>query len=152
MDQTPAKLAWYNEVVSGACFLGFTVADWHDYRDPASAPLTRSNALTVYMPLTEADRPALLTTPIEDYEEAILADLERVLPGVRDTVVAFDLYRWGHAMVAARPGFLFGAERIAAKEPLGAISFACTDLEGIPTFECAAASAFRAAREVAALL
>ncbi len=55
-------------------------------------------------------------------------------------------------MLASGKGFIFGASRVGAQEPQGLISFACHDVDGLPAFENAVASAYRASTEVAAVL
>jgi len=75
------------------------------------------------------------------------------VPGVRDIATAFDMYRWGHAMLTPEKGFVFGAARVGASAPLGGlISFAHHDVDGLPAFENAVAAGYRAADEVAMTL
>lgn len=153
VDRTPAGLAYDNWVYGDLFFTDLIVADWTSHEDPASAPLDRPNVLTVYCPRLEPGaRKAMLTTPMDDYVAAILTDLERVIPGVLDTVTQVDLYRWGHAMLAPTRGFVFGAPRVGAQAPQGGIHFANTDVDGLPAFENAVAAGVRAADEVAAAL
>ena len=153
MNKTPANLGFDNWVHGDFIFTDFIVADWTSHADPASAPLDRPNVLSCYCPLFgPTARVELQTKPFEEYEERILADLEKVIPGVRATVTGVDLYRWGHAMLAAEKGFVFGAARLSAKMPLGKISFACHDSDGLPAFENAVGAAYTAVFEVAAHL
>jgi phytoene dehydrogenase-like protein len=151
--KTPAGLAYDNWVHDPCFFTDFVVADWAGLEDPASAPLDRPNVLTVYCPLIGPnDRADLQTQPFEYYEQKILADLERVLPGVTATITAVDLFRWGHPMLRPAPGFVFGAERESAQLPLGLISFATAEVDGLPAFENAVAAAWRASDEVLAVV
>ena len=134
-------------------FTDIIVADWAGLADPTAAPLDRANTLTCYCPLTaEGARPELLSKPFEEYEKLILDDLEKVFPGLGATVTGVDLYRWGHAMLTAGPGFVFGASRVGSQAAEGLISFACHDVDGLPAFENAVASAYRASGEVATVL
>ena len=129
------------------------MADWPGLADPEHAPLERPNVLTVYVPLVvPRQRRELLSFPADYYEQRILADLERLLAGVRSTVTAFDLYRWGHAMLAPTRGSSSARRARKAARPLGRLFFAGHEVEGLPAFENAVTSAVRAAGEAAAVL
>lgn len=67
--------------------------------------------------------------------EAIVADLGRAHPDLEDHIERIDVYRWGHAMVTPRPGFVWSEARRAAQAPLGRVVFAHSDLSAIPLFE-----------------
>ncbi|MBK8257960.1 MAG: FAD-dependent oxidoreductase [Polyangiaceae bacterium] len=150
VDKTPPDIGYDNWIQDEKFFTDIIVADWAGLADPANEPLTRKNTLSCYCPLpSEANRGELLSTPFEDYEKKILEDLEIVFPGIRETVTGVDIYRWGHAMLQSRVGFVFGPSRVGSQVPEGRISFANTDVDGLPAFENAVASAFRAAQEVA---
>jgi hypothetical protein len=56
--------------------------------------------------------------------------------------------RWGHAMIRAVPGFLWGGARQRASEPYRGIAFAHSDLSGLPLFEEAFDRGTRAAEWV----
>jgi monoamine oxidase len=144
----------WNGLVHGDFFLSdFVVADWPGLADAEHASPARPNVLTVYAPLVMPDqRRELLACPAECYQQRILDDLERLLPGVRATVTGFDLYRWGHAMLAADKGFIFSPARRDAARPLGRVFFAGHDVEGLPAFENAVTSAVRAAGEAHAAM
>ncbi len=151
--ETPANLAYANEVHGDFFFTDFTVADWAGLDDPVNAPLDRPNILTIYAPQTGWDaRSRLLSTPIEAFEERIFADLERVLPGIGDVATGFDLFRWGHPMVLTRPGFVFSEERRAAAQGIGKIFSAGHETEGIPYIDTAITAGVRAAEEASRLI
>lgn len=153
VDRTPAGLGYDTWIHDGLFFTDVIVADWAGLTAPQSASLDRANVLTLYAPLFGSGRRSeLLTRPLEEYETAILDDLEKILPGVTDTVTAVDLYRWGHAMLAPEKGFVFGASRLASQEPIGKISFAGHDVDGVAAFENAVGAAYRAVSEVGAHL
>lgn len=154
VSKTPAGLGYDNWIHGEQLlFTDVILADWAGLADAANAPLSRANTITCYCPLTGVgQREELLSKRFEDYEKLVLDDLEKVLPGLGDTVTGVDLYRWGHAMLASGKGFIFGASRVGAQEPQGLISFACHDVDGLPAFENAVASAYRASTEVAAVL
>jgi hypothetical protein len=67
-------------------------------------------------------------------------------------VTRLDVMRWGHAMIRPQPGFLWGASRRAAAQPLRGIHFAHSDLSGLPLCEEAFDQGERAAREALAAL
>ncbi len=149
-SETPRDLAYANELHGDFFFTDFTLADWASLEDPVNAPPARPNVLTVYAPLTGAGRRMeLLSTPIETYEEMIFADLERVLPGISEIATGFDLFRWGHPMVLAKPGMVFSDLRTHAKDPVGHIHFAGHETEGVPYVDNAIMAGARAAAEVA---
>ncbi len=150
VSRTPEGLAYANEVHGEHPFTDFVVADWAAYDDPSAAPPDRPNILTVYAART--DRRGVGHEPFESIEASILDGLEAVLPGVRDTVTGFDLFRWGHPMVLDEPGFLFSEARIAAGRRVGRILFAGHETVGIPYIDSAITSGFRAASEALELL
>lgn len=150
----------------------FLVADWVT---PRRFDRERPTVLTFYdgnaSPPEEMphERVRLLTTPFSEYEESLREDLHRVLAGAdfdfdRDVSDVY-IYRWGHALVYPKLGYVFGAPcgaegqaqrtyapRHIARAQLGRISFAGQDVEGSPAVESALASGHRAAEEVSGLL
>lgn len=152
VDKTPEGLGYDNWVQEELFFTDFIIADWAGLADPANAP-DRANVLSVYCPLLPpAKREDLLSTSFEAYEEKIITDLEKVVPGITASITGVDLYRWGHAMLATEKGFVFGAARTGARAAEGRISFACADVDGLPAFENAVGAAYLAAEEVAGTL
>jgi hypothetical protein len=150
----------------------FLVADWIT---PRRFDRERPMVLTFYSanerPPEEmpAERIKLLTTPFSDYEDSLREDLNRVLAEAgfdfdRDVSDVY-IYRWGHAVVYPKPGYVFGAPtgspgqaqrtyapRHTARAQLGRISFAGQDVEGSPAVESALGSGRRAAEEALPLL
>ncbi len=114
------------------------------------------SVLTYYLPLAHVDsrqeREGLLRGSWSQYRDAILGDLSRAHPNLRQVVHKLDVFRWGHAMIKPRPGFWSSAARQGAALPIGNIHFAHTDLSGVALFEEAFDHGSRAAREVAAAL
>ncbi|MBI5536643.1 MAG: NAD(P)-binding protein [Deltaproteobacteria bacterium] len=111
--------------------------------------------LTWYHALTDADpkraRQRLLSASREEWIEAILTDMERAHPEISSLVERIDVCRWGHAMVRARPGFVWSkVRRRAARVLFDRIHPACTDLSGVALLEEAQYHGVRAAEEVLA--
>lgn len=153
VSKTPKDLAYDNWAHGDFFFTDVIVADWAGLDDPAAASLDRPNVLSIYTPLFGVTaRTELQTKPFEEYEKLIMDDLERLVPGITKTVTQFDIYRWGHAMLSAHKGFMFGASRVNAQKPMGLISFACHDVDGLPAFENSVGAAYRATDEVAMVL
>lgn len=153
VSKTPEKLAYDNWAHGDFFFTDIIVADWAALEDPAAASLDRPNVISIYTPLFGATaRTDLQTKPFEEYEKLILDDLERLVPGIGKTITQFDIYRWGHAMLSATKGFMFSKSRLDSQLPIGLISFACHDVDGLPAFENAVGAAYRATDEVGAIL
>jgi phytoene dehydrogenase-like protein len=125
-------LAWDN-VLYDSPALGYVVATHQSHRDYGPT------VLTYYLPLLDDDvraaRARLLATPWATWVDAILGDLERAHPGLREIVDNVDVMLWGHAMVRPRPGFMWSEALRASARPLGRLHFAHTDLSGMALFE-----------------
>ena len=80
------------------------------------------------------------------WKEAILNDLARAHPDIRQCVTHIDIMRMGHAMIRPEPGFMFSADRQRWLKPLGKIFFANSDLSGFSIFEEAQYRGVEAAR------
>ena len=91
-------------------------------------------------------RQLLLTKDWNYWKEAILNDLARAHPDIRQCVTHIDIMRMGHAMVRPSPGFMFSADRERWLRPLGNIFFANSDLSGFSIFEEAQYRGVEAAR------
>jgi hypothetical protein len=85
--------------------------------------------------LSPADgRKKLSTTSWHEWTDAILRDLEKPHPDVRECVSRIDVMRMGHAMVRPSVGFL---SQTAAVENAGApgLILSNSDLSGLSLFE-----------------
>jgi protoporphyrinogen oxidase len=125
-------LAWDN-VIYDSESLGYVVATHQAGIDRGPT------VFTYYYPLCDRDphaaRARLAATDREGWAAIALADLSRAHPEIRDLCERIDVMRWGHAMVRARPGFVWGGARAAAARPYRGVYFANTDLSGVPLFE-----------------
>ena len=79
-------------------------------------------------------------------------DLESMVPGISADLTRLDVYVWGHHMVIPAPGFLTGDARRGLTRPLGRITFAHSDRNGMPSFELATRAGYDAAREALAIV
>ncbi len=140
-------LSWDN-VIHDSRSLGYVVATHQAGNDHGPT------VLTWYHPLCDDDvkaaRQQLLKAKWSELADVVLTDLERPHPEIRSLVTRLDVFRWGHAMIRPRPGFINNPQRRAAARPDGRIHFANTDLSGIALFEEAFDHGLRAADEVLA--
>jgi phytoene dehydrogenase-like protein len=139
--------AWDN-VLHGSRSLGYVVATHQTDRHRPPGP----SLWTWYLSLTDEDEGAshrwLEALSWREGAELVIADLRRAHPDVEACVERLDLWRWGHAMIRPRPGFVFGRVRREAARPLGDIHFAHCDLSGLPLLEEAQHHGIRAAEEI----
>jgi hypothetical protein len=107
---------------------------------------------TFYWALAEStpseNRRLLLEKDWSYWKEAILHDLERVHPDIRQCVARIDIMRFGHAMARPRPGAIFSPERRKFASLNGRLLFANSDLSGFSIFEEAQFRGVRAAETV----
>jgi hypothetical protein len=138
-------LSWDN-VIHDSQSLGYVVATHQAGLDYGPT------VLTWYFPYCEADargvREQLLKATWADLADVVLTDLERPHPDIRELVTRLDLFRWGHAMIRPKPGFITSRQCREARRPDGHIHFANTDLSGIALFEEAFDHGCRAADEI----
>ncbi len=138
-------LAWDN-VLYESQSLGYVVATHQLERADDSGP----TVLTWYYALAggdvRAERARLLSAGYSEWEQLVAADLAPAHPGLDALATRLEVWRWGHAMVRPRPGFIWGGARRAAEESLGArVHFAHSDLGGMALFEEACFFGVRAA-------
>ena len=138
-------LSWDN-VIFDSQSLGYVVATHQAGMDYGPT------ILTWYYPYCDANarglREQLLKATWADLAEVVLTDLQRPHPEIRSLVTRLDIFRWGHAMIRPKPGFITSPQRREARQPDGRIHFANTDLSGIALFEEAFDHGCRAADEV----
>lgn len=123
-----AELAWDN-VIYDSPALGYVVATHQSLRTQQDR-----SVWTYYWSLAEgspaANRQLLLDKDWAYWREAILNDLSRAHPEIRQIVSRIDVMRFGHAMARPTPGFL---SAIAPKAER--LYFANSDLSGFSIFE-----------------
>jgi hypothetical protein len=135
LDRPPKSLgrvAWDN-----VCFesptLGYVVANHQT--GPTDGPMV----WTFYWALAERTpaemRVQLLAHDWAYWRDAILHDLERMHPDIRECVTRIDVMRLGHAMARPVVGSIFHGERRRIAEQTAPLVFANTDLSGFAIFE-----------------
>jgi len=149
-EQKASEPAWDN-VIFDSPALGYVNAT-----HMSVASRQERTVWTFYWSLAEQSPADARTMLIEKdwayWKEAILTDLSRAHPNLRQCVSRIDVMRMGHAMVRPAPGFMFSAERDRWAKPLGRIFFANSDLSGLSIFEEAQYRGVRAAEGVLRLL
>jgi hypothetical protein len=137
LDRLPAErgveTAWDN-VIYNSPALGYVVATHQSLR----THIDRS-VWTFYWALAQGspadNRRLLLEKDWRYWKEAILSDLERAHPDIRQCVARIDLLRLGHAMSRPVPGFLGSEQRRFLVTNSGNLLFANSDLSGFSIFE-----------------
>ena len=135
--------AWDN-VLYDSPSLGYVVATHQALADLGST------IWTYYLPLLGKDASAV-RREVEALDhaaccDAIVSDLSRAHWGLEEAIERIDVWRWGHAMVSPRPGFVWGGARQRAAAPFRErVFFAHSDLSGVALFEEAQDHGVRAA-------
>ncbi|MGI4865948.1 MAG: FAD-dependent oxidoreductase [Janthinobacterium lividum] len=147
-------LCWDN-VRYGSPALGYIDAEHQALRgfeDGGPRSLTFYWALPTDLAHPAAARQHALASTYHDWLTLVLTELDLMHPGLAARVQAAELWVWGHGMVAPTPGYVWGAARQQARQPLlgGRLHLAHTDLSGVSVFEEAFHQGLRAARAVAA--
>jgi protoporphyrinogen oxidase len=126
-------LAWDN-VIYDSPSLGYVVATHQSLATRMKKTvLTYYHAMVWGPPVQERTR--LLQTSWAEWADFILRDLSKPHPEIRELITHLDIFRWGHAMVQPRVGFIWGEARKQAGQPRGNIYFAHSDLSGFSIFE-----------------
>ena len=138
--------AWDN-VVAHSPTLGYVDATHQTLRTEVDRTVW-----TFYWALAEgspaANRALLLAKDWRYWCEAILHDLERVHPDIRDCVSRIDIMRMGHAMIRPAPGSIFDPRRRALATQQERLLFANSDVSGLSLFEEAQFRGVEAAESV----
>ena len=148
LDRMPREsgfdLAWDN-VIYDSPTLGYVDATHMNL-----ATVTERSVWTFYWSLAEyapaGARRLLLAKDWNYWKEAILNDLARAHPDIRQCVSRIDVMRLGHAMIRPVTGFVFSDQRLRWSKAQGNILFANSDLSGLSIFEEAQYRGVEAAR------
>jgi len=125
-------LAWDN-VLHGSPSLGYVVATHQQLDDFGPTEWTYYRPFAAEEPA--AARKTLLEASWRHWVQAVVADLSRAHPDLPGLLTRVDVWRWGHAMVRPVVGLMRGGALEAARQPLGRVHFAHTDLSGMALFE-----------------
>lgn len=144
-----APPAWDNVLHDGPG-LGYVIATHQQMRRHSGPTI-----LTYYRTLSElspaAGRRLLEQTPHATWATAIVDELSRPHPDLRECVSRIDIFRFGHAMRRPHPGRLWDGRREAlANARLGRLHLAHSDLSGLSLFEEAFAQGQAAASRLLA--
>jgi len=135
MERPPEDTAWDNVIYESPA-LGYVVAT-----HMTLASVVERSVWTFYWSLGEgapaAMRQMLLERDWAWWREAILDDLARAHPDIRERVSRVDVMRFGHAMARPVVGFLESGvrRRFAKGEREEAVIYANSDLSGFSIFE-----------------
>lgn len=143
-------LSWDN-VSYTSDSLGYVVATHQNITTRAA-----STVLTYYYPLSDLDpslaRRRLLETSADHWCDLVVADLEKMHPGIKENILSVDLWPWGHGMIRPSVGFLWGQDRKRMMENFRNVYFAHSDMSGMSNFEEAQYRGVQAAESIMAKL
>lgn len=137
LDRLPqekgVELAWDN-VIYNSPSLGYVNATHMSLRSHMERSVwTYYWAMATGTPVE--NRRLLLSKDWNYWKEAILNDLSRAHPEIRDCVSRIDIMRLGHAMARPGVGAINSEARRRLGRPTGNICFANSDLSGFSIFE-----------------
>jgi monoamine oxidase len=137
----------YDTWIQGTFFRDIIDATWISRGGKPYPDKDRPHVLSLYIPMGVGGMTSMSDWPAGRFNERILADLEKVVPGSRRKVAGIRLYRWGHSMHVAEPNFMTKSVPVLRK-PYYRIHFAGAEIEGLPCNESAILSGYSAARAV----
>jgi glycine/D-amino acid oxidase-like deaminating enzyme len=133
VEKPPEETAWDNVIYESPA-LGYVVATHMSLRS-----FIDRSVWTFYWALADrepaAARAQLLEKDWTYWREAILHDLSRAHPDIRERVSRIDVMRIGHAMARPVPGFLGSESRHHFASAQGPVFYANSDLSGFSIFE-----------------
>ncbi|MFN8005473.1 MAG: NAD(P)-binding protein [Terriglobia bacterium] len=131
--RTGFPLAWDN-VIYDSESLGYVVATHQSLKTAI-----QETVFTYYYAMTgtpaSQERTRLLKTDWKSWLDFILRDLGKPHPEIASLITQVEVFRWGHAMIRPRPGFMWGTARQDGAKSIGNIHFAHSDLSGFSIFE-----------------
>ncbi len=100
------------------------------------------SVLTVYIPYDAGSpgRTLLFQGDRQKFSASILAELEKIVPGITGSIEEIVLTRWGHSMAVARPNYCKYIAELHGFEN-DSFTFAHSSAHGLPGIEAAAAGA-----------
>jgi glycine/D-amino acid oxidase-like deaminating enzyme len=131
--ERPPEAAWDN-VIYDSPTLGYVVAT-HQSLGSTETPMVWTFYWALAQGPASRNRKLLLTSDWAWWRDAILNDLARAHPNIRQWVSRIDIMRMGHAMVRPQVGFLSSQERLRAADSRGPVFFAHSDLSGFSIIE-----------------
>lgn len=138
--------AWDN-VTFGSKSLGYVVAEHQ-----LAGKLPHARTLTFFHAFdaedTLASRRQLLRMSEREIYDFALKELRRPHSEIEDNIEEVGIYRWAHAMIRPRPGFITGAERQRLRQIDANFFGAHSDLSGMSNFEEAQFQGIEAAKKV----
>jgi monoamine oxidase len=137
----------YDTWIQGSFFNDIIDATWISRHGEPYKNKKQPHVLSLYIPTGLNGLGAMSDWSPKQYEQAILRDLEKLIPGSRKKVAGVRLYRWGHSMHVATPGFMTNSVPVLRK-PYYRVYFAGAEVEGLPCNESAILSGYAAARGV----
>jgi protoporphyrinogen oxidase len=141
----------YDTWCPGNTFTDFVVADWVIQKEAGYRQ--KFNILSCYTPMKEEDRGYLLNEiGARKIAANVLADFQKLMPGLNVDPVEVHIYRRGHPLYMSTPG-LYTQVQPLARHPMDRVFFANTDSEGPEsTTNAGILAAQRAVKEVEARL
>jgi hypothetical protein len=134
LDRLPSEDSAWDNVIYDSPALGYVVATHMNLKS-----FIDRSVWTFYWALAHlspADgRRLLLEKDWMYWREAILHDLSRAHPNIRECVSRIDIMRIGHAMRRPVPGFLEGQKSGELRSNKAPLSYANSDLSGFSIFE-----------------
>jgi protoporphyrinogen/coproporphyrinogen III oxidase len=141
----------YDTWCPGNSFTDFIVADWVIQK--RAGYQQKFNIISCYTPMKEEDRGYLLNEiGARKIAANVLADFQKLMPGLRVDPVEVHIYRRGHPLYMSTPG-LYTQVQPLARHAMDRVFFANTDSEGPEsTGNAGILAAQRAVKEVEARL
>jgi hypothetical protein len=133
LDRLPEETAWDN-VIYDSPALGYVVATHMSLRSQIDRSVWTFYWALAHRPPSEM-RTLLLEKDWSYWRDAILHDLSRAHPDIRERVSHIDVMRIGHAMARPVPGFLGSESRHRFASTTGPVIYANSDLSGFSIFE-----------------
>jgi len=134
LDRLPSEDSAWDNVIYDSPALGYVVATHMTLKSYVDRSVWTFYWALAHKPPAEMRR-LLLEKNWAYWRDAILNDLSRAHPNIRECVSRIDVMRIGHAMARPVPGFLTSAGRrefCASKPP---VYYANSDLSGFSIFE-----------------